>query len=102
MNFKDQVAADLSAIFLNTDEFAEFHSVEYKLIQCVLDMDDSKIGGGKVLGVSEPQIRLFAKVDDLPPRKAPGNLINIDNTDYQIDGWAEDMGMATITLKQTI
>lgn len=102
MSFKDQVAADINAIFLNTDEFAEVHNVEYKQILCVLDNDDSKIGGGKVLGVSEPQFRLFAKVEDLPRRKSPGNILNIDNTDYVIDNWAVDMGMAVITLKKTV
>ena len=102
MSFKDQIAADLNAIFLNTEEFAEIHNVEYKAISCVLDMDDSKIGGGKVLGVSEPQIRLFAKIGDLPPRKNPGNNLNIDGYDYMIDSWAEDMGMATVTLKTTV
>lgn len=37
--FKDMVARDLDAVFLNVDEFAELHMVEGKEIPVVMDDD---------------------------------------------------------------
>ncbi len=101
MAFKDEILND-RAVFFETDEFAEQHTVEGRLIDCVLDEDDSKIGGGKILGVSEKQIRLFANVEDLPARRQSGAALEIDGRIYIIDGWAEDKGIAEITLKQEV
>lgn len=101
MNFKELVQADLDNIFLNTTEFAEPHFVEYAKIDCVFANDINKASGYNSKGLTEPTVQLIAKISDLPKRKKPGNLLNVDNTDYQIVDWAEDMGMATITLKRT-
>ena len=100
MRLKDQIAADIDNIFLNSEDFAEIHEVEYKQILCVFDSDDNKIGSGAGFGTYEPTFRLFAKVDDLPQQRSAGNIINIDNTDYIIENWAIDLNMAVITLKR--
>ena len=100
MSLKDQIAADIDNVFLNTEDFAEFHEVEYKQILCVFDNDDVKIGSGAAFGTYEPTFRLFAKVEDLPRQRAAGNILNVDNTDYIIENWAVDLNMAVITLKR--
>lgn len=101
MAFKDEMKADI-AVFLNENEFAETHKVEGKNIVCVLDEDDSNIGGGKILGVSEKQIRLFAKVEDLPARRQSGASLRIDGRLYEIDSWSDDIAVAVIVLKERV
>lgn len=101
MAFKDEILKDRS-VFFETAEFAEAHTVEGRLIDCVLDEDDSQIGGGKILGVSEKQIRLFANVEDLPARRQSGAALEIDGRIYTIDSWAEDKGVGIVTLKAEV
>ena len=98
--FKEQVSADLNK-FINLDHFAEIHTVEGKEIKVVLD-DDKLVErqGGAELGVAEADLLMFARAEDLPPRKAPGSAINIDGREYIIDDWKEDMGLATVALRQ--
>jgi hypothetical protein len=94
------VEAD-SAVFLNTDEFAELHMVDGKETKVVLD--DNRLmerQGGAELGVAESDLLLYARESDLPPRKAPGSALNVDGREYVISDWRVDMGMATVALQQ--
>ncbi|CDG37250.1 hypothetical protein CTHBC1_2667 [Acetivibrio thermocellus BC1] len=99
-SFKEQITADLQ-IFLNLDHFAELHTVEGQEIKVVLD-DDKLVErqGGAELGVAEADLLMYAKASDLPPRKAPGSAINIDGREYIVTDWREDMGLATVALRQ--
>lgn len=103
MGFKDMVAADRMSVFLNQGFFGETFRVEYKHIPIVLDNDELKRRqGGQDLAVAESGTLFYAKVEDLPPRRAPGSNININGRECIIDDWQEDMGMATIILRETI
>ena len=103
MGFKDMVAADIVATFLNDQLFAECYRVEGKLINIVIDNDELKERqGGQDLAVAESATLFHAAVADLPPRKAPGSSLNINGRECIIDDWKEDMGMATIALRENI
>ncbi len=102
-SFKEQVSTDLNK-FINLDHFAETHTVEGKEIKVVLD-DDKLVErlerqGGTELGLADADLLMFAKVADLPPRKAPGSALNIDGREYIVEDWREDMGLATVALRQ--
>jgi hypothetical protein len=100
-NFKQQIQDDIGAVFLNRDEFAEMHTVEGRKISVVLD-DDKLIErqGGAELGVAESSLLLYAKSDDLPPRRNPGAVLNFDGREYTVDSWTVAQGMATIALSE--
>jgi hypothetical protein len=103
MAFKDMVATDIVATFLNEQYFAESYRVEGKLINIVIDNDELKERqGGQDLAVAESATLFHASVADLPPRKAPGSSLNINGRECIIDDWKEDMGMATIALRENI
>lgn len=103
MGFKDMVAADIVATFLSDQHFAESYRVEGKLINIVIDNDELKERqGGQDLAVAESATLFHAAVSDLPPRKAPGSSLNINGRECIIDDWKEDMGMATIALRENI
>ena len=103
MGFKDMVAADNVATFLNKDFFGEPYRVEGKTILIVIDNDELKERqGGQDLAVAESATLFYARVADLPPRKAPGSSLNINGRECIIDDWKEDMGMATIALRENI
>jgi len=103
MGFKDMVAADIAATFLNEDFFGEPYRVEGKNIRIVIDNDELKERqGGQDLAVAESATLFYANIADLPPRKAPGSSLNINGRECIIDDWKEDMGIATVVLRENI
>lgn len=103
MGFKDMVAADLAATFLDLDTFGVTCRVEGKSIPIVIDTDELKARqGGQDLAVAESSTLFYARSEDLPPRKAPGSSLNINGRECLIDDWKEDMGMSTVVLRENI
>lgn len=103
MGFKDMVAADRSTVFLNDSFFGEAVRVEGKPVTIVLDNHElKKRQGGQDLAVAESSTLFYAKVEELPARRAPGASLNINGRECIVDSWEEDMGIATIVLRETI
>lgn len=101
--FKDMVAADRSAVFLDLDFFGEEHRIEGRTIPIMLDSDELKERqGGQDLAVAESATLFYARTEDLPPRRSPGSVLNVDGRECIIDAWAEDMGIATVVLRENI
>lgn len=98
--FKNQVAKDITAVFMDLDEFGEAHEVEGKEITIIIDDDALITRKGTDLGVAESSLLVFARSEDLPERKAPGSAINIDGREYIVDDWSESAGMAQLALSQ--
>lgn len=103
MRFKDMVAADIAATFMDRAFFGEVYQVEGKQITIVIDNDELKERqGGQDLAVAESSTLFHAAVADLPPRKAPGSNLNINGRECIVDDWKEAMGVATIALRENI
>lgn len=103
MSFKDMVERDIKGVFIDFDFFGEMHTVEGREILIVIDNDTLKEKqGGQDLAVAESATLFYAHADDLPKRRAAGEVLNIDGRECIIDDWSEDMGMATIALRQNI
>ena len=97
------VAADRTNVFLDLEYFGETFRIEGKSIPIVLDNDQLKHRqGSQDLAVAESGTLFYARTEDLPKRKAPGNSMNINGRECIIDDWQEDMGIATIVLRETI
>ncbi|MGN1249312.1 MAG: sugar ABC transporter ATP-binding protein [Candidatus Spyradocola sp.] len=102
-DFKAMVDADRRSTFLDLAVFGEEHRVEGVTITAILDDDALRERqGGQELSVAESSLLLFAAVEDLPPRRPAGEGLNIDGREYIINDWREDMGIATVTLGQTV
>lgn len=101
--FKDMVAADLTATFLDLDTFGEVYRIEGKEIPIVVDNDELKERqGGQDLAVAESATLFYARVADLPSRRPAGENLNVNGRECIVDDWKEDMGMATVVLRQNI
>lgn len=101
--FKDMASADLLGVFLDLDTFGETYRIEGKEIQIVVDNDELKERqGGQDLAVAESATLFYARTEDLPVRKAPGENLNVNGRECLIDDWQEDMGLSTIILRQNI
>ena len=79
MGFKDMVAADRSAVFLDLDFFGEEHRIEGKTIPIMLDEDALRVRqGSQDLAVAESGTLFYARTEDLPPRRSPGQSLNVN------------------------
>ena len=102
-DFKEMVARDRFSVFLNVKEFGEEHRVDGKTITVIMDDNTLKERqGGQELSVAESSLLLYAAAEDLPARRPAGEGLNVDGREYIINDWAEDMGIVTIALGQTI
>lgn len=101
--FKDMVCRDNRKVFLNADFFGEEHKIGGKLITIVIDNDELAVRkGGQDYAIAESQTLFYAQSSDLPKRQPPGQTLNIDGRERIIDDWTEDMGMATVVLRENI
>ena len=101
--FKDQVSKDRIDVFLDQAFFGEMYRVEGKDIPIVLDNDELKERqNGNDLAVAESATLFYARVEDLPRRRAAGESININGRECTVDDWQEDMGIATVALRENI
>lgn len=103
MGFKSMVARDIHATFLDIDTFGEKHKVEGREVAILVDNDQLKAKqGGQDLAVAESGTLFFARSADLPPRRMPGSTLTVDSRVCTIDDWTEDMGLATVVLRETL
>ena len=101
--FKDMVENDRSAVFLDTNFFGETYRIEGKDITIVLDNDELKARqGGQDLAVAESATMFYDREEDLPPRRTPGQSLNVNGRECIVDDWQVDMGMATVVLRENI
>ena len=101
--FKAMVDEDRLSVFLDTDFFGELYRIEGKEIPIVLDNDELKERqAGQDLAVAESATLFYARVEDLPTRRAPGENLNVNGRECIIDDWQQDMGVATVTLRENI
>ena len=99
--FKDMVARDLDAVFLNVDEFAELHMVEGKEIPVVMDDDRlTTLKKGQILGLVEADMLLMGKVSDFPADMEPGRLLNVAGRELIVSKSSRDMGLIEAALRQ--
>ena len=101
--FKDSVDHDRLTVFLDLDFFGETYRIEGKEIPIVLDNDELKERqAGQDISVAESATLFYARVEDLPPRRAPGGKLNVNGRICIVDDWQQDMGIATVALRENI
>lgn len=109
MGFKETVRTDIFDVFLNTDEFADIHTVDGKEIRAVLDDDlyDGTVSmtlhgqsqervsglysGGKAMYVSAAEMK----------KPKTGTTLEVDGTRYKVRAVSEQDGMYKINLEHT-
>lgn len=118
MGFKDMVKADNAAVFLNTEEFAEFHTIKYDgetyshipvLLQRIKETDKGYLTTDKIAGVYKVSAKLYINlrdIDNIIPER--GRRISIDNgeavgntffDDYKIVTSSPEEGMVILELE---
>ena len=101
--FTDMVAEDRSRIFLDLDFFGQTVQIEGKPVAIMRDDDTlQELQSGQDLAVAESATLFYARSEDLPTRRPAGNSLTINGRICTIDKWTEEMGMATVVLRENI
>lgn len=100
MTLAEQVISDFDDVFLNTDEFAEKHSIDGQTIVCIIDEDKSS--NNKTDGVYTVRRRLFVKQTDLGYRPEPDQKMKIDSQYwYVVDCVGEGLIEVVLEARET-
>ena len=103
-SFKDLVAADISAVFLNGQEFADTHTIHGKPLTVVVDenelleRDKSKMGI-PVDGTYTARRLIYVSKAEYGPRPRQGNQVNFDGRLFRVADCTEEAGILAITLE---
>lgn len=104
MGFREQLQADIDAVFLNDSEFAEMHQLDNVECLAVVSNDTTaknsrNLGGPRMTdGLHGDYATVAVKKSDLPRVPVQGNNFKLDGKLYKVASCTEDMGMLNITL----
>ena len=97
MGFKETVEADRLGVFLSPAEFADEHSVDGRTVPCVIDRVE-RADRDYDAGVPSDESRLFARTEDMPARRRPGEALSVDGRSYVVLAWRDEMGVTEVDL----
>lgn len=106
--FKDIIHEDVSDVFINPDEFSDMHVINGLEMPAQFDENEQverekrRIADGKdTAGVYNNQKLLYVKADDFGAFPAIGQRITIDDGVYSVVDALDEVGIYTITLKES-
>jgi len=109
MPIKDMFCEDVCDVFLNLDEFAEWHDIGPRAgmarrVRCVIDKNETSDIASVVVarfseGVAEGSIRVYLRQGDIP-RPAIGEILRIDGSLHIVQRTSLEMGMLVIELSE--
>lgn len=105
MDFKQQVQADITGVFINPSEFAEEHTIDGVTGQAVLDSDifDKQTGLDPSMeydGVFYTNKVLYIDESFFTSRPIEGQEMQVDSEYYFVTKVAANMGVLEIHLRQ--
>lgn len=94
--FKDAVRKDIKATFLNLEEYGEWHNLNGKIVQCLIDKNLTQgTDKGDIIGVFANLQAVYVSADDIPA-PVEGELFHIDGSLHLVKSVSEEGGMLVI------
>lgn len=98
---KETIAADIDLV-LDLDEFAETAIVEGKTIKVMFDSDRlGELTGHTQYALGLDAVVMFARTEDLPPIRKPGDALMIGAYDWIVMSWEDRAGVSEIALQRS-
>ena len=98
-NLKEQIAGDIFSVFLNEDEFADWHTVNGSRLKCIIDKNNVHMrasAGRRTEGVREDSFFLYIHAGEFRTSPEPNSEIDIDGKKYAIRSVSDEMGLLVI------
>lgn len=97
--FKDAVAADVKGVFLNSDEFSDFHELNGRQILCQIDkniigeIEDTQTH--PLEGVFVNTLTIYADANDIE-KPVEGQLFSVDGSMHIVRSVSDEEGVLVI------
>lgn len=98
MTLKEIIAYDNQNTFLQECDFSEMHDIEGKTVE--MSVDEDRAEDRVDVSTGARALVLYARTEDLPKRRLPGDTIRFDNAEAVVVSWTENMGMSCVTIAQ--
>lgn len=105
--FKEQVAADNKNIFMNVDEFSEFHTVNG--VEMAVQIDSNEMIDREKRyqykrslyadGVYLKEMLIYVRSEDFGPLPAVGRILTLDKKTYIVSDAINEDGIYSISLE---
>ncbi len=106
MTFKEAIQDDIKGVFLNFEEFGEYHELNGQKTLIVIDeneLTEREKREKKVNGVDgelhNRQFLFYVASEDFGTLPAPGRVLNFDGKDYLITDAVDESGVYSINLE---
>ena len=107
MTFKDQIAKDITTVFMNIDEFSEIHNVDGKDIPVQIDgnelIDRERQYKFKhsayADGVYMKQLLIYVRAEDMGKLPPIGRAITLDGKTYKVAEAIDEGGIYSLSLE---
>lgn len=100
--FKDQLKADINNVFLNTEEFADKHTIDGKLISAIVDdeaMEEfENLKDYNFDGLYKVKLVIYLNAEDLDKVPVIESSLNVDGRKYFVLGVSKPEGMIKLVL----
>lgn len=97
--FKAAVQNDIKAVFLNLEEFGEWHTLNGVKVQCVIDrnltQDYSDTRATQIIGVFVNILTIYVDSSDIPT-PVEGEILSVDGSLHLVKSVSEEGGMLVI------
>ena len=105
--FKELLNQDINQVFLNPDEFAEYHMVNGQKILCMIDNNEllerrSIVKNGEKTvkdGLFLASLLLYARTEDLHGKPILGGVMTVDGRQYRVTDATDEMGICSVCLE---
>ena len=98
--FKDTIAKDIKAVFINVDEFADEHELNGKKVRCVVDKDITAAAkdtmANPLEGVFLNAVTIYVDAKDMDRKPVEGELLSLDRKRYIVRNVSVEDGMLVI------
>lgn len=105
MTFKEQLANDIDAVFMNLDEFSEIHTVNGKEMAVQIDSNErvereqNWTRTPYADGIYRKKLLIYVKAEDFGNLPAVGRVLNLDGNSYTILDAVDEDGVYSLGLE---
>lgn len=105
LTFKELLAADISNVFLNLNEFAEIRLINGKKMAVMVDdnelleRDKATALGAQLAGTYKARRLIYVSKEEFGPRPAQDALLTMGTKEYRVKSCTEETGILAIELE---
>lgn len=100
MHLSDAIAAD-RATLLDCRDFAEELVIDGRRVTAQVDSDRlGEVTGYQSLAMGLDGTVVYARTEDLPPRKAPGARLTVNGSLWTVASWEDEAGISQVVLQR--